>query len=83
MTKHDTTVIKELIKFQCLDMALHIRAESLINETGEVIDRVIDELTEYAIDELKRQIEMTKKMTEKEIRGWLLAEIVEDMRKVI
>lgn len=79
MIKHDTKLSKELIRYGCQDIALQIRAESLANETEKLIGEVVDELTGYAIDELKHQIELAKKMTEEEIREWLILSLAKEM----
>lgn len=83
MIKHNTCLVKELIRHECEDIALHIRAESLVNEVEGAIDKVTNELTEYAIDELKHQIELAKKMTEEEIREWLIASLAKEMSAVL
>lgn len=73
---------KEIIELQCKEIAMYIYTESLANESEEAINNSVKELTDYAVGELKHQVEEMKGITRKEISAWMTAEIISNLRNL-
>lgn len=82
MRKLSIKMCKEIIELQCKEIARYIYVESLANESEETINNSVKELTDYAVSELKHQVEEMKGITRKEINAWMTAEIISNLRNL-